>query len=363
MTNHSMQHLLGLGSLPLITGRRTRSISAENPTGAKGGGAQALPEPMFDGTPNPARRLGRGWKVRPFITLEPRSTTTIAEITGPGIIQHIWITCRQPAYRGCILRMYWDGEETPSVEVPLGDFFANGHGTRAIVNSLPVSVNPVGGFNSYWPMPFRSAARITIENETDNHVRTFFYQITWSEGPVADDAAMFHAQWRRSMTTVACPEHTIVDGIRGRGHYVGTYLAWVQCSKGWWGEGEVKFYLDGDKEYPTICGTGTEDYVGGAWCFAETGEDAHSYTTPFLGLPLVYRENGQPPMYGMYRWHIPDPICFDQDLRATVQALGWWPDHHYQPLTDDIASVAYWYQSEPHGTFPALPNLFGRLPR
>ncbi len=354
---------LGLGGVPLISSAKTRSISAENPTGAAGSGAMALPEPGPDGRPNPARNLGQGWKVRPCIAIPGRTTVTLAEIEGPGVIQHIWITTRVEAYRTCILRCYWDGEAEPSVEAPLGDFFACGHGMRTIVNSMPIAVNPAGGFNSYWPMPFGKSCRITIENQHQDNLNLFFYQITYALTDLPENAGRFHAQWRRSLTTRELPEHTILDGVRGCGHYVGTYLAWTQMSNGWWGEGEVKFYIDGDAEFPTICGTGTEDYVGGAWCFAEAGQRTQSYSTPFLGLPLVRQEPAEVPRYGMYRWHIPDPVHFAQDLRVTVQALGWWPGHEFQPLTDDIASMAYWYQAEPHGAFPAMPPLDARWPR
>ncbi|MBI5095387.1 MAG: DUF2961 domain-containing protein [Candidatus Hydrogenedentes bacterium] len=354
---------LSLSSIALIGSGKTRSISAENPTGEKGGGARAEPEPDASGKPSPARDLGKGWKARPYISLAAGSVTTLADITGPGVIQHIWMTTRVEAYRTCILRFYWDGEDTPSIEVPLGDFFACGHGKRTRVNSAPIVVNPVGGFNCYWPMPFRRAARITIENQNTEDLRLFFYQITYSLEGVPEHAGYLHAQWRRTLTQRELPEHVILDSVTGRGHYAGTYLAWVQMSNGWWGEGEVKFFIDGDDEYPTICGTGTEDYVGGAWCFAESGEREQTYSTPFMGLPLVHQEPNAVPQYGMYRWHIPDPIRFDRDLRVTVQALGWWPNHRFQPLTDDIATTAYWYQTEPHGAFPTLPSLDERRPR
>ena len=338
------QWFAGLGGLPLTKEVQTRSISAENPTGEKGGGAKAVPDEA-----SPARKLGVGWKVRPCITLPAGETVELARIEGPGTIQHIWMTVNAKAYRDCVLRFYWDGEETPSVEVLLGDFFANGHGLRYNVNSLPVAVNPKGGFNCYWPMPFRKSALITIENQRWEDITGFFYQITYALGEVPEEALYFHAQWRRSMTSRERPEHTILDGVRGRGHYVGTFLAWTQLSNGWWGEGEVKFYIDGDTDHPTICGTGTEDYFGGAWCFGDT------YSTAFLGYPLWRKEPGEVPRHAMYRWHIMDPIVFRQDIKVTIQALGWWPDGTFQPLTDDIASVAYWYQAEPHSSFPELP--------
>ena len=344
---------LGLGSLPLLSDAETRSISAENPDGARGGGAKEDPQGK-----GPAGMLGKGWKVRPCITLQPGETVTLADIEGPGIIQHIWITVRETAYRDCILRFFWDGEETPSIEVPLGDFFANGHALRYNVNSLPVAVNPSGGFNCYWPMPFRQHARVTIENQRWEAIGGFFYQITYALQPVPEEAACLHAQWRRAVTTRECPDYLIVDGVQGQGHYVGTFLAWTQMSNGWWGEGEIKFFIDGDTDYPTICGTGTEDYFCGAWGFG--GE---TYSTPFLGYPLYRKEPGEVPRHGLYRWHVLDPIRFKSDLKATIQALGWWPGGKFQPLTDDIASVAYWYQAEPHAAFPAMPPVHERYSR
>jgi hypothetical protein len=344
---------MGLGNIPLLSGAVTRSISAENPTGAVAGGAREVPDES-----NAGSLLGQGWKVRPCITLEPGTTTTLADIEGPATIQHIWITVRPEAYRSCVLRIYWDDEETPSVEVPLGDFFANVNGLRYNVTSLPVAVNPVGGFNSYWPLPFRRHARITIENGYWEPIRGFFYQITYALGEVPDEAAYLHAQWRRSLTTREYPEHVLLDGVKGQGHYVGTVMGWGQFSNGWWGEGEIKFYMDGDTEFPTICGTGTEDYFGGAWGFG--GE---TYSTAFLGYPLYRKEPAEVPQHGLYRWHIMDPIRFQRDLRVTMQALGWWLNRKFEPLTDDISSVAYWYQSEPHAPFPALPDLAGRWQR
>jgi hypothetical protein len=167
----------------------------------------------------------------------------------------------------------------------------------------------------------------------------------------------------------------ILDGVKGKGHYVGTVLAWTQLSNGWWGEGEIKFYIDGDREYPTICGTGTEDYFGGAWCFGEEAfstpfmkyelfrKEEETYSTAFLGHPLLRKVEGEVPRHTLYRWHIPDPIRFEKDLKVTIQALGWWPNGKFQPLTDDIASVAYWYQTEPHADFPELPPVHERWSR
>ncbi len=342
-----------LGSLPCLSSGQTLSISAENPKGEKGRGGRAIPD-----SDSPASQLGRGWKVRPSISLEPGRTVDLAEINHAGVIQHIWMTVDPKAYWSCILRFYWDDEKTPSVEVPLGDFFANGHGQRTPVNSLPVVVNSTGGFNCYWPMPFRKSCRITIENQHWQRIDGFFYQITYTTQAPEQDAAYFHAQWRRGMTRRNNPEFWILDNVQGRGQYVGSYLAWTQLSGGWWGEGEIKFFLDGDEEFPSICGTGIEDYFGGAWCF----EDG-TYSTPFLGYPLKIQNEGDVPKHGLYRWHIMDPIRFDEDLSVSIQALGWWRNQKFQPLADDIASTAFWYQSEPHGEFPDFPALQERFPR
>lgn len=342
----------GLNNLPLLSNAKTRSISAENPKGEVSGGTKEIPT-----ADSPASNLGKGWKVRPCITLPKNSTTNLAEINGPGTITHIWMTVDRKAYRDCVLRFFWDLESSPSVEVPLGDFFANGHALRYNVNSLPVVVNPSGGFNCYWPMPFRKSCKITIENQRWEDISGFFYQISYTLCDISENAAYFHARWRRSVTDRRNSEYTIVSNIQGQGHYVGTFLAWTQLSNGWWGEGEVKFFIDGDSEYPTICGTGTEDYFGGAWGFGET------YSTAFLGYPFCRKEPDEVPKHCLYRWHIMDPIRFQKNLRVTIQALGWWPDGKFQPLSDDIASVGYWYQSEPHTDFPKLPSIEERWPR
>ncbi len=352
---------MGLGSLPALSDAETRSISAENPRGERGAGAQAVPGPE-----NPASRLGVGWKVRPCITLQPGETVTLADIEGPGVIQHIWMTAAPETYRDAVLRFTWDDEETSSVETPLGDFFCNGHGLRCNINSLPLAVNPTGGFNCYWPMPFRRRARITIESQHPRPIEGFFYQITYARTEIAPASAYFHAQWRRALTSREHPEYTILEGVRGQGHYVGTYLAWTQMSNGWWGEGEIKFYLDGDDRFPTICGTGTEDYFGGAWCFGGGRDPAQTqtYSTPFLGYPLFRAAPGEVPRHGLYRWHIMDAIRFKRDLRVTIQTLGWISAlRKFLPLADDVASVAYWYQMEPHAAFPALPEPFERMSR
>jgi hypothetical protein len=224
----------------------------------------------------------------------------------------------------------------------------------------------VGGFNSYWEMPFRQRARLTVENLSPNEVPALYYQIDYALTDVPAEAGYFHAQWRRNNPLPYQAVHTLLDGVRGQGHYVGTYIAWGAHNTGWWGEGEIKFYLDGDQEWPTICGTGTEDYFGGAWDWGGTRGEYGVYSTPFLGLPQVIRPGAvaqSQPRFGMYRWHILDPIHFQQDLRVTLQALGWRAklggQGRYLPLQDDVASTAIWYQAEPHASFPELPDLNG----
>ena len=348
---------LGLGSLPRLSAAVSRSISAENPTGEKGRGGMAT-----EGTgAEPARELGRGWKVSPSISVPASSAVTLADITGPGVIQHLWLTVAPAFWRRLVLRISWDDEASPSVEVPLGDFFCNGWGSYCHVNSLPVAVNPNGGFNSYWPMPFQSKARISIVNVSSDAVPALYYQVDYSLGAVPGNVGYFHAQWRRSNPLEYMTPHTIVANVAGQGHYVGTYIAWGVHNSGWWGEGEVKFYLDGDDEWPTICGTGTEDYFGGAWNFEYPAGEYGTFTTPFLGLAQVLKPDGlysSQQRFGMYRWHIPDPIRFQKDLRVTIQALGWRSTSEgksrFLPLQDDIASTAFWYQTEPHVGHPRL---------
>ncbi len=345
-----------MGSLCRIREAETRSISPENFTGEKGQGGMATLE--NGSAAHAARELGQGWKVNPYVHIEPGTTFTLAQIDGSGVINHIWMT---PAgeYRLMILRFYWDGETEPSVEVPVGDFFASGWGMgkEPRISSLAVCVNPRSGFNSYWQMPFRKGCRVTMEN-LGNKRATVYYQIDYSLETVPDDAAYFHAQFRRVNPLPEKAVHTIVDGIRGRGHYVGAYLAHGANSKGWWGEGEIKFYIDGDESFPTICGTGEEDYFCGSYGYNEQEKDGkysyENFSSPYTGFHHIPHDGAQRRI-GQYRWHITDPIRFKKDLRVTIQSLGWQSEGRYLPLQDDLASVAYWYQEEPHNTFPALP--------
>lgn len=344
---------LSLASLPQLSRARSRSISPENPTGAKNAGALAT-----EGTGAIcARDLGKGWKVSPSWDIEPKRTRVLADIEGPGVIQQIWMT-PTGNWRQLILRIYWDDQEFPSVECPVGDFFACGWGQYAPVISLPVCVNPGSAFNCYWSMPFKKRCRITYENMGDSGARLFF-QINYALQEIPDDAAYFHAQFRRVNPLPYKDVYTLLDGVEGHGHYVGTYMAWGVNNSGWWGEGEIKFYLDGD-ENPTICGTGTEDYFCGSYNFENKATKQYeAYNTPYAGLPQIIRPDGvynSQTRFGMYRWHLMDPVRFEKDFRVTMQALGWRHDGRYLPLQDDISSVAFWYQNLPAKRFPGLPS-------
>jgi len=344
----------GIDNLYKISDARSRSISPENFTGEKGNGGKAIQGTGF----NAARELGQGWKVSPSIIIKSGETFTLADIQGPGAIKHIWMT-PTGNWRFSIIRIYWDDEPKPSVECPVGDFFAMGWGEYAQLSSLAVCVNPGSAFNCYWTMPFRKRCRITMENINPQDPMVLYYQIDYVLTLIPDDAGYFHAQFRRSNPNLT-GIYTLIDGIEGKGHYVGTYLAWQVNNNGWWGEGEMKFYIDGDKDFPTICGTGLEDYFCGSYNFENQKEKKYQpFTTPYTGLHQVILPDGlyrSQQRFGMYRWHITDPIRFEKNLRVTVQDLGWRSGGRYLVQKSDISSVVFWYQLEPHAAFPPLPD-------
>lgn len=356
-------------ALARIATGHSRSINAENPTGAKGGGGTA------------AGPLGAGRKGRPCITIPAGKAAALADIEGPGVIRHLWFTVTDQTerhhfvLRDLVLRMWWDGEPEPSVEVPLGDFFCNGFGQRATVVSQPIVVAPTGGMNSYFPMPFASRARVELQSDHPTDVDGVFFQIDYElVDELPGDVARFHAQYRRTNPTTRGVDHTVLDGVVGRGQYVGTYVALAALERYWWGEGEVKFFIDGDQDLPTICGTGLEDYAGGAWAFQDRmGGDPLpvAYCAPYSGYPyysvaddsrFTAYARAMAPMHGLYRWHLPDPIRFAEDLRVTLQQIGH-DGHELFERSDDVATVAYWYQVEPHAPFPTFPPASLRRPR
>ena len=353
---------MNMSNLSRLSDAKTRSLSPENYTGAKGKGGMA--DPKVDSAKRnvanswwSASDLGKSWKVNPFIVVEAGETITIGEIDGSGAIQHIWMT-PTGNWRFSILRFYWDDESTPSIEVPLGDFFGMAYNEFAPLNSLAVTVNPGSAFNCYWKMPFRKKAKITVQNINTEAMR-LFYQVDYTLTEVGDDEAYLHAQFRRSNPTKGAV-HTLIDGIKGKGQYVGTYLAWNVNNNGWWGEGEIKFFMDGDTEYPTINGTGTEDYFCGSYNFEnQKTKQYQEFSTAYAGLHQVIRPNGlyqSQQSFGMYRWHILDPIRFEKELKVTIQDLGWRHNGKYYAQQSDISSVVFWYQREPHAPFPKLPS-------
>lgn len=351
---------MNMGNLYRLSNAQTRSISPENFTGEKGKGGMATPD--YNAAYNTAnathaaRDLGQGWKVNPYVHIKPGETFTMAEIEGPGAIQHIWMT-PTGNWRFSIIRIYWDDEKEPSVEAPIGHFFGMGWNEYAHLNSLPVSVNPGSAFNCYWVMPFRKKCKITMTNVNPDDAMVLYYQVDYTLTEVPEDAAYFHAQYRRTKVNETS-DYTIVDGVKGEGQYVGVYMAWQVNNNGWWGEGEIKFFMDGDKKFPTIIGTGTEDYFCGSYNFDRQGKYT-TFTTPYVGLVQVLPADknyvsGQ--RFGLYRWHIMDPVRFKKDLKVTIQDLGWRNGGRYLPQQSDISSVCFWYQTEPHAKFPAFPK-------
>ena len=335
--------MVDLSQLSRTQNIASRSISPENFSGEKGKGGMAT-----EGTgAKAARGLGQGWKVSPSVVIKANSTFVCADVKAQGAIKHMWMTDSASCNRRLVLRIYWDGSEIPSVQAPMCDFFASAeYQNYAQLTSLPVCVNPKRGFNCYWDMPFFKGFKVTVENVSDEDIVLYYY-IDYEEKTIPENSAYFHAQFRRVNPLPYKEVYTILDGVKGKGQYVGTYLFWGLNNNGWWGEGEVKFYIDGDGEFPTICGTGTEDYFGGSWNF-DIGGKYQEFCTPYTGVSKIVRPNG---LYGantrfsMYRWHLCDPVYFNEDLRVTVQALGWRKDGRYLPLQDDISSVAFWYQN------------------
>lgn len=348
---------MGLGTLAKLSNAKSRSLSAENVYGEKGKGGMAVLGKVqasvkkigqHPSNQQAASDLGQGWKARPCIQIPAGTTAVIADIKGPGVIQHQWYTFHQDCSQDLILRMYWDGKKKPAVEAPIADFFGNNWGEPVNINAVPINVNPLGGCNCYFPMPFRKKAKITVENTSKKDVRGFFYTINYILTRVDKDEAYFHAAYNKTEMVKYGEDYVILDKIKGKGHYVGVSMGWQQSKNGWWGEGEIKMFLDGDKKFPTIIGTGTEDYFGGAWCFTET------FSAPFLGYPYGYSGRKQKgpgkakkgDKHLLYRFHVLDPVRFSRDLKVTMQALGWGKDGKYLPMEEKISSVCYWYQKQ-----------------
>lgn len=335
----------------------SRSISAENPHGEIGcGGMAEVPEE--EKAVHPSRDLGVGWKVNPNIKIPVGKETEICNISGEGIIKHIWIVYPGQTYRSIIIRMYWDGCDVPSVECPLGDFFFLGWDKYFRINSAKVCVNPARGLNCFWEMPFRTNCRITIENRglTDN---VLYYQIDYQLRKLPEKTGYFHVFFNRTNPLPYKQDYRLLS-IEGKGKYVGTYMAYAPKDNGWWGEGEFKFYIDKDDRFPTICGTGTEDYFLAAYNFEDWNVKKYSEHTGYYSGFYDVKSDGLydcMPRFGMYRLHITDPVYFEKKITVEVQSIGWREGGRYHPQRDDIASVSFLYLASPIKIRPILGTV------
>ena len=306
-------------------------------------------------------RSGGNADARP---VPPSGTITVLDENGPGEISHIWFTIadhEQFHLKKIVLRIYWDDERTPSVEAPIGDFFGLGNGEYFLYQSIPLSVGADKALNCFFAMPFQNHARITVTNEGTQRIDSLYWNIDWRayRSPLPVGTMYFHAQYRQANPNIAVSDaKTNLDGkdnyvwmeATGRGHFVGVTMSILENADGWWGEGDDMFFVDGEKR-PSINGTGTEDYFLGAWDF---GGKPFSYG--LFGAPVVGPEK-KDSKWSVYRFHLDSPIPFTKSLRATIE------HGHANDRGDNFSSVAYWYQIEPHGEFPALPAVNERLPR
>lgn len=339
-------------NLSLLRNAKSRCISPENRTGAPGAGAMAEDGPCKVY----ARDLGRGWKISPCVYAQPGETIVLADIEGPGAIQTMWFTGRLS--RDYILRIYWDHQQNPSVETPMTDFFGCGWYDSqnkipmefAQIDSALIAHLPNHGLNCFFHMPFRKHCLITLENIGDERAQ-LYYQINYELCAVSEDIGYFHATFRRENPVQTAKEYTLLDGVSGRGHLVGVMLnVGINGPNLWWGEGEVKFFIDDDREFPTICATGTEDYFGGAWGWS-VNDRYTPFSSHYLGVHFIHEPSGGEDCqqrFSMYRWHVLDPIRFEKALRVTIQDLGWRRNGtRYLSRNDDFSSVVYWYQTLP----------------
>jgi len=304
--------------LPRISKLESRSMSAENPRGEKGKGGMA------------ASQLGVGRKGSPAIELNTGDTHTIAEIDGPGCIRHIWMTCKlDPRFlRGAIVRIYWDSRPHPSVESPLGDFFGVAHGRNVPYASLLTAMAEGRGLNTWIPMPFNKA-RVEVANESPIE-SVLFYQIDYTSGDDVSNMGRLCCTFRRENPTTIGKDFTILERVDGEGRFLGCVVGVRTLAADWWGEGEIKIHMDGDRDFPTICGTGTEDYILSAW---GVGPHANIYQ----GAPLL-RED----LISFYRWHVLDPIYFHREINVTIQQIGWNKEGLFE-RSDDWSAAAFFY--------------------
>jgi hypothetical protein len=328
----------------------SRSASFENPKGEKGRGGAA------------SSWMGPGRKGFPCKPLDAGEEVVMAEIDGPGMVRHIWMTTFLDPHtlRGAVIRMYWDGSARPAVECPIGDFFGIAHGRTNHFANVLQAMQDSTGLNCYFQMPFAQGARVTVTNEQDARMGSLYYSVDYTIGDEIDaDTLRFHSSFRRENPTQMTQDFAILPKRQGRGRFLGCVIGVRTRSPQWWGEGEFKVYLDGDDELPTICGTGTEDYLGAAW---GTGE----HFAPYAGTPYIAYDADQrwQKLVSFYRFHVMDPIFFAKDIRVEMQQIGggWLPDGQVNiyERADDWSAAAFWYQ-DPGEELSPLPKYSDRI--
>ncbi len=318
----------------LDTPLRSRSISFENPSGAVGQGGKA------------ASRLGAGRKGAPSITLRAGQQVQLCDIYGAGTIRHIWMTtANNPAnLRSLVIRAWWDGQTHPSIECPIGDFMGTAHGKVTPYFSAVHSLGRNAGMNIWLPMPFTERARITLTNEGKQDV-PLFYQIDYTiDDPHPDDVGRLHVLFARQNPTTEKQDFELLPKRTGRGRYIGALIGIRNLHPGqWWGEGEIKIFMDGDTDFATIVGTGSEDYVGLSYGMQQT---------PYLYNGCNLDQNN---FVSMYRWHLPDPIYWQNECRITIQQIAW--KGGLAETEDDWSTATFWYEPVPSGPLPPMPGV------
>lgn len=320
----------------------SRSITAENPTGEKGKGGMT------------ASNIGVGRKGKALLNIDPSETVTLCDIKGPAIIRRMWVTLpsKKENLLGFVVRGYWDGQITPSIEAPIGYFFGSAHGITKAYQSAAHSMTDTAGMTIYLQMPFLKAAKITVTNESSEKHVPFYYQIDFTINEKLErDIGRLHVCYRRENPTTLGKDFEILPKRSGMGRFMGCVLGIDNADNKWWGEGEVKMYLDGDEKFPTICGTGTEDYIGHAWGFHDNA---------FLYGGMAMRDDK---LYTLYRWHMPDPIYWKKDIRVTIQQIGAGnvQGGGYYNKQEDVSAAAFWYEPITSQPLPKMPDYVTRM--
>lgn len=322
--------------------QETRSISFENPTGKKGKGGMA------------ASKIGVGRKGAALRNLDPGQTVILCDFEGPAVIRRMWATlpAKKENLLGFVIRAYWDYQETPSIEAPIGNFFGAAHGIAKAYQSAVHSMTDSAGMSIFLPMPFTKHAKITVTNEGTEKFVPFYYQIDLTiRETLPSDVGRLHVLYRRENPTTLGEDFTILPKRTGMGRFAGCVIGINNADQKWWGEGEFKAYLDGDDQFPTLCGTGTEDYIGQAWGFHENA---------FLYGGVSLRKDW---LWTLYRWHLKDPIYWKKDIRITLQQIGAGDEGGggYYNKQEDVSVASFWYEPIPSQPLPALADYAQRI--